>query len=238
MRVIVAMTSMDSATLKAENCNYCLFINVCWACCPRVIGNKAVKMHGLINKAIECFVRDTYGTERWGRVCQIADLNFTGFEVMLNYDDYVTTDILEATCDVLGRAQNDILEDIGTYLVSHPNVEGLRRLLRFGGGDFLEFLHSLDDLSDRARLAVSDLELPQIELREHGADRFSLTCQTEIKGYGFVLLGLLRAMADDYGALALLDYQGGGQGIETISITLVEGSFSDGRAFELAARRA
>lgn len=201
-------------------------------------GNEAVEMHGLINKAIECFVRDTYGVEQWGKVCQIADLSFTGFEVMLNYDDCITTDILEATSDVLGRTQNEILEDIGTYLVSHPNVEGPRRLLRFGGVDFVEFLHSLDDLSDRVRLAVSDLELPRIELREHGTDRFSLICQFEIKGYGFVLLGLLRAMADDYGALALLDYQGGGQGTETISITLVEGSFSDGRAFELGARSA
>lgn len=195
-------------------------------------------MHGLINKAIECFVRDTYGADQWGEVCQLADLNLTGFEVMLNYEDCITTNVLEAACDVLGRAENDILEDIGTYLVSHPNVEGLRRLLRFGGVDFVEFLYSLDDLSDRARLAVSDLELPQIELREHGTNCFSLICQSEIKGYGFVLLGLLRAMADDYGALALLDYQGGGQGTETISITLVEGSFSDGRAFELGARSA
>ena len=53
-----------------------------------------------------------------------------------------------------------------------------------------------------------------------------------------MLMGLLRAMADDYGALVLLDYQGGGQGIESISITLIESSHSDGRAFELGARSA
>lgn len=192
-------------------------------------------MHGLINRAIECFVRDTYGATQWGDIVRIADLDFSGFEAMLSYDDCITTTVLDATCDVLKRPLNEVLEDMGTYLVSHPNVEGLRRLLRFGGVNFVEFLHSLDDLSDRARLAVADLDLPQIELREHGIGQFSLICQSDIRGYGFVLLGLLRAMADDYGALAILEYQGGGQGIETISIMLIESSYSDGRVFNLGA---
>jgi hypothetical protein len=205
---------------------------------PGFFGNEAIKMHGLINRAIECFVRDTYGVAQWGDVSRIAELNVSGFEAMLTYDDCIIANVLDATCDVLNRPMNDVLEDIGTYLVSHPNVEGLRRLLRFGGVNFVEFLHSLDDLSDRVRLAVSDLDLPHIELREHGTDQISLICQSEIKGYGFVLLGLLRAMADDYGALAILEYQGGGQGIETISITLIESSYSDGRAFDLGARSA
>ena len=195
-------------------------------------------MHGLTNRAIECFVRDTYGVEQWGDIGRIADLNFSEFEGMLIYDDSITENVLHAACTVLNRPLNEVLEDIGTYLVSHPNVEGLRRLLRFGGVNFVEFLHSLDDLPDRVRLAVSDLDLPRIDLREHGPDRFSLICQSEFRGYGFVLMGLLRAMADDYGALVLLDYQGGGQGIESISITLIESSHSDGRAFELGARSA
>lgn len=195
-------------------------------------------MHGLINRAIECFVRDTYGVAQWGDICRIADLDFTGFEAMLSYDDCITTDVLDAACGVLKRPLDEVLEDIGTYLVSHPNVEGLRRLLRFGGVNFVEFLHSLDDLSDRARLAVADLDLPRLELREHGTGQFSLICQSDIKGYGSVLLGLLRTMADDYGALAMLEYQGGGQGIETISITLIESSYSDGRVFDLGARSA
>ncbi|MEL7092550.1 MAG: heme NO-binding domain-containing protein, partial [Pseudomonadota bacterium] len=124
----------------------------------------------------------------------------------------------------------------GTYLVSHPSVEALRRLLRFGGVTFVEFLHSLDDLPDRARLAVSDLNLPRIELREHTASCFSLFCDSPIDGYGHVLMGVLRAMADDYGALAVLEHSGGGPGTEVISISLIETEFAEGRIFELGAR--
>ncbi|WP_415402366.1 heme NO-binding domain-containing protein [Tateyamaria sp. SN3-11] len=193
-------------------------------------------MHGLINRAIQCFVTDSYGLDKWVEATRVADLSFVEFEAMLTYDDDITPALLDAVSQVLGRPRNEVMEDIGTYLVSHPNVEALRRLLRFGGVNFAEFLHSLDDLPDRARLAVSDLNLPRIELRDHSPTHFSLICESPIEGYGHVMMGVLRAMADDYGVLALLDHTGSGKGIETISITLIETEFAEGRVFDLGAR--
>jgi hypothetical protein len=117
-------------------------------------------------------------------------------------------------------------------------VHALRRLLRFGGVDFVEFLYSLDDLPDRARLAVSDLELPRLELREESAGRYSLRCHGEVRGWGYFFMGVLRAMADDYGALAYLEHKGCENGCETLEIALLESEFSDGRKFDLGARSA
>ncbi|UXX82822.1 heme NO-binding domain-containing protein [Roseovarius pelagicus] len=193
-------------------------------------------MHGLINRAIERFVRDTYGRDTWQQVMRRAALDYNEFEAMLTYDDHVTVDVLVAAQNVLDRPVADILEDIGTYLVSHPKVEALRRLLRFGGSTFTEFLHSLDDLPARARLAVSDLDLPQLELREHAADSFSLICQSRHAGFGHVIVGLLRALADDYGALVLLEHKGGGAGREIIEIQLLSMVYASGRQFDLGAR--
>lgn len=193
-------------------------------------------MHGLINRAIQCFVTDSYGPDKWVEATQEADLDFVEFEAMLVYDHDVTPRVLDAVSAVLKRPRNDVMEDMGTYLVSHPNVEALRRLLRFGGVTFVEFLHSLDDLPDRARLAVSDLDLPRIELRDHSATQFSLICESPIAGYGHVMMGILRTMADDYGTLAFLEHTGGGNGVETVSITLVETEFAQGRVFDLGAR--
>lgn len=193
-------------------------------------------MHGLINRAIQCFVTDSYGVDKWVEATRFADLDFVEFEAMLIYDDTITPNLLDAVSQILNRPRSDIMEDMGTYLVSHPNVEALRRLLRFGGVTFVEFLHSLDDLPDRARLAVSDLNLPRIELRDHSPTHFSLVCESPIAGYGHVMMGILRTMADDYGALALLEHTGRGNGVETISIALVETEFAEGRAFDLGAR--
>ncbi|MEX0311139.1 MAG: heme NO-binding domain-containing protein [Tateyamaria sp.] len=193
-------------------------------------------MHGLINRAIQRFVTDSYGQDKWVEATRHADLDFVEFEAMLVYPHNVTPAVLDAVSAVLNRPRNDIMEDMGTYLVSHPNVEALRRLLRFGGVTFVEFLHSLDDLPDRARLAVSDLRLPRIELRDHSPTHFSLVCQSPIAGYGHVMMGILRTMADDYGTLAFLEHTGAGNGVETISITLVETEFAEGRVFDLGAR--
>ncbi|TKZ21532.1 heme NO-binding protein [Shimia litoralis] len=193
-------------------------------------------MHGLINRAIQCFVRDSYGRQRWVEVTHLAGLEFTDFEAMLHYDDDITDAVLDATARSLGVPRDTVLEDIGTYLVSHPNVEALRRLLRFGGVSFVEFLHSLDDLPARARMAVDDLRLPELELFEHAQNTFELTCRHDRKGFGHVVMGMLRTMADDYGALVFLEHQGMYQGAEVIDITLIESAFAEGRSFELGVR--
>lgn len=193
-------------------------------------------MHGLINRAIQCFVQDSYGQPRWAEVTRRAEVDTLEFEAMLHYDDDVTDRLIASASKVTGAPQETVLEDIGTYLVSHPNVEALRRLLRFGGVTFVEFLHSLDDLPDRARLAVEDLRLPDLDLREHAPNRFSLTCRHDRPGFGHVMVGVLRALADDYGALVFLEHRGGGPEQEVIDITLIETAFASGRSFDLGAR--
>ncbi|KUJ76748.1 heme NO-binding protein [Ruegeria marisrubri] len=193
-------------------------------------------MHGLINRAIQSFVCATYGRPLWLRVVESAELGFTEFEAMLVYDRETCLRAVEALCSELGRSRNEVLEDMGTYLVSHPNMEGLRRLLRFGGSSYVEFLHSLDDLADRARLAVSDLNLPGLELHEHSPSEFTLVCEPGLPGFASVLVGVLRAMADDYGALVMLAHEGQREQTELISIKLVESAFSQGRHFDLGGR--
>lgn len=193
-------------------------------------------MHGLVNRSIQCFLRDTYGEELWLAVAQKAGLGFDSFEAMLSYDDSLTGTVIDTAAVLLDRPREVLMEDLGTYLVSHPNLESLRRLLRFGGVGFVDFLHSLDDLPGRAKLALPDLDLPRIALQDAGEDRFTLHCASGIAGAGHVVVGLLRAMADDYGALVLLDHSGGGPEDETVSIHLLESQFAAGRRFDLALR--
>ena len=191
-------------------------------------------MHGLINRSIQSFLCDNYGSEVWSSIMAAADLGFENFETLSKYDRNETDAVLRAASGYLSTSQDMLLEDLGTYLVSHPNMQALRRLLRFGGENFVEFLHSLDELHDRAKLAVPDLILPVLELRDHSSSTFTLSILHNQTGFGHVMVGVLRAMADDYGALALLDFQGRKDGVETITIELLESSFAEGREFALA----
>ncbi len=195
-------------------------------------------MHGLINKAIQSFIRDSYGMASWLAVAREAGLGFENFEPMMSYDLDVTERTLNAAVTVLGRPRITLMEDMGTYIASHKNTQQVRRLLRFGGVDFNDFLHSLDEMPDRTRLALPELELPELELRQESPGQFVLRCRSRIEGAGHVLLGLLRATADDYGALVYLEHRGTDTGADMISINLLESSFADGQPFDLGARGA
>ena len=193
-------------------------------------------MHGLVNRAIQCFLRDTVGAEAWRDIAADAGAPAEGFESMLRYDDTLTLRVIDAATARLDRPRDSLLEDLGTYLVSHPNREGLRRLLRFGGVSFVDFLHSLDDLPDRSRLAVPDLDIPPLEVEETGEGTFTLTIHTRWTEYAAVMIGVLRAMADDYGALALPDHaRPAPDGAPRLSIDVFDARFSSGRSFELSA---
>ncbi len=192
-------------------------------------------MHGLINRSIQFFITEAYGPEQWRGIAEAADVPVEGFEPMLWYDDGVTETLLEATSLQMEKTLDVILEDLGTFLVSNAKLEPLRRLLRFGGETYVEFLHSLDELRGRARLAVPDLEVPDLELVDDGGDSYRLICRWRLPGVGHLMIGALRAMADDYGALVLLDYTGWDiDGNDALHIDLLDSGFAEGRSFDLA----
>ena len=192
-------------------------------------------MLGIINRAFECFVRDSYGRATWLRVAKAAALEVDHFEALMRYDPALCEDMICGAVQVLGRPRDSILEDLGTYLVSHENLERLRRLLRFGGVDFASFLNALEDLPARGRLALPELDLPDLVLQDQGDGRYHLQCQMQIAGIGHIVVGLLRAMADDYGVLALIDFgQTLPDGAETVVIQLLDHRHSSGKQFDLS----
>lgn len=193
-------------------------------------------MHGLINCAVERFIRTTYGDEIWSEVAGASGLECTSFEPMLTYPDEITQIVVVSASERLGRPYQALLEDIGTFLVTDPSVEVLRRLLRFGGASYTEFLFSLNELYGRVKLALPDLEVPKLALEPDGDGSYSLVISQGIKGIGYSILGALRAMADDYGSLATVEYDGSSEtGEERLRVAVFDAEFARGRAFDLVA---
>lgn len=185
-------------------------------------------MHGLINRSVQYFLSDTYGMSFWNGVAAEAGIDPAGFETMLNYDDALTVAAIDSAAGRLRKPRAALLEDYGNFLVS---LEPLRRLMRFGGVDYADFLSSLDELPGRAELAVSEISLPAMDLRVCGQGRYAVIFAPGREGFGSVLAGVLRAMADDYGALALIEYDGAGH---TVDVELLDAQHAEGRDFRLA----
>ena len=122
-------------------------------------------MLGVVNKAIEEFVITVHVGAVWQEV--LRDIGTPGFrfEPMLMYEDEKSYALIRALSKRLSKPQQDILDDIGTYLVTPPNGGALRRLLRFSGSSFDDFLFSLDDLNDRVDLALPDRSKPSDNVR-------------------------------------------------------------------------
>ena len=191
-------------------------------------------MHGLIGRAVECFVRDTYGKTTWvDAIKRLQDAPLR-FESMWIYDAPVILAAVHACAEELSRTPDEFLEDLGIYLVSHTNTQNLRRLLRFGGVNFVDFLHSLDDLPARARMAVSDLELPELELHQISNGKFTLYVRSDEFDFSRIVLGALRAMADDYGALVVMETSGASALGRMISLEVLTASHTQAGSFDLA----
>lgn len=187
-------------------------------------------MDALLLRSLQSYVLGTFGSAKWQEVCSIADQPSQMFEPMLRYDPGMADRVADIVSGVLGRPVEAIWEDVGTYLVTNPDREGIRRLLRFGGVSFSDFLHSLEELPARAKLALSDLDPPEVLLDEVGPDRFELRCRSHIRGIQRVLMGIVTAMADDYGALCLID-----TGAEDcITIAVLDSRHGRAKAFDLA----
>lgn len=190
-------------------------------------------MHGLVNKSIQCFVKDTYGCPTWREVARHARSPVVRFEAMLVYDDALTEALVNAACAVLGKRRCVFLEDLGTYLVCDPNRASVRRLLRFGGDGYDDFLHSLDDLPDLVRLALPDLWLPSLRLETHRDDTHRIEVGVGIAGFCWVLKGALGAMADEYGVLVVLHCEEDATGSGRITMETIDYDFALARSFHL-----
>ncbi len=187
-------------------------------------------MDALLLRSLQGYLRDTFGQPVWLAICRRAALQFETIEPMLFYSPGTADRVAQHAADVLGRPVETVWEDMGTYLVTNPGNEGVRRLLRFGGVSFADFLHSLEEMPGRSRLAMPDLNLPELTLREIGPDRFEVHCRSDIVGIKRVLVGMLTAMADDYGALCLIE--AGPEG--PILVRILDSLHSTARPFDLA----
>ncbi|WP_299816043.1 heme NO-binding domain-containing protein [uncultured Jannaschia sp.] len=194
-------------------------------------------MHGLICKTLEEFVIAQHGSRVWAGIRRNADAPHGRFEALRTYDADLMIRLIDATGARLNRPVTAILEDIGHWICTHPPLEHVRRLIRFSGRTFVDLLYSLDELHDRGRMALPGMDLPHFEIAEPKANAFHVTSRWSFPGAGAVLAGSLRAMADDYGTLALIDTgrarRIGDVWIDEVTVQVIEQAYQAPREFTL-----
>ncbi|MBK4215516.1 heme NO-binding protein [Paracoccus caeni] len=180
-------------------------------------------MHRLIDRAIEEFLRDTYGDALLGAVQQMmgraADLPA---EEGLHDNSRI-----HVAARRLAKPADELFEDLGAWLARQ---EAIRRLLRFSGREFAEFVIRLDELPGRAHMILPDICMPAITVTECSLGDLRVILPERETGWTALLAGMLRVMADDYGALGLISVEG-----SQIGVLIPDAEFAQGRDFQLGA---
>ena len=164
-------------------------------------------MQSLINRALEGFLRDSYGDEIWGDIALKAAIDPLAFISSNRPRSRETRRVAQCASRRLHKPLSELLEDLGGWLV---RLEPIRRLLRFSGSDYGEFVLSLNELHGRAKMILPALNIPAIRVLRQGHRWYRIDTESLPAGWGHVLSGALRGMADDYGALALIGHEAGG----------------------------
>ena len=158
-------------------------------------------MHGLVNRAIEGFVRQTHGPDRWRAIAAAAGLPAGGLPPFHPCPPGLAQHLARTAAHVLDQPEAEVVEDVGAWLVGR---EWVRRMLRLPGSGFQDVLFSLEDLPGRARMVLPDLVIPDITVRPRGARDCRVTLAPDDWLWRALLAGMLRAMADECGALVLV----------------------------------
>lgn len=190
-------------------------------------------MLGLVNRAMERFVRGNYGDAVWEKVTGDGELPST-FEHLLDYHPETVERVIASAVRTLGKVREDFLEDLGHFLVTDPGCEAPRRLLRFGGAKFGDLLCSLDDLPERIALVFPGLELATIETEEEEDGQTIVRVESYFTDADCVVMGMLRALADDYGALATVERIENSSGKAALKVSVLKTAHAPGRDFRLS----
>lgn len=122
-------------------------------------------MQWLINRALEGFLRDSYGDPLWRKVAVLAGIDPLGFIGASSDTDRAARRVVCGAARQLRKPMSELLQDLGHWLVRR---EAIRRLARFSGTDFSELIHSLNELHSRAQLILPDLRFPLITVDRLG----------------------------------------------------------------------
>lgn len=157
-------------------------------------------MYGLVNQAVEDFVRRGFGDEAWKRIRDKAGVNLEMFVSMDSYPDEVTYQLVGAASEVLGLEAAQILEAFGEHWVLYNAKEGYGQMLSMFGSSLEEFLLNLDNMHSHVGLTFPALRPPSFQVeRVDGGRSLLLHYRSERMGLAPMVIGLLKGLGRRFG---------------------------------------
>lgn len=176
-------------------------------------------MISFLSRSVEAFLQHTYGSTFANGQNPPPDRAADQGDAMV-----FVYPLLEAAGGKLDKPIEELTQDWAAWLTRH---EAVRRLLRFSGAGFRDFVAGLGELPGRVCMVLPAHRPPRIRVMAQDEGQQVLIVEgPEI--WAHFLAGLVRAMADDYGSLALVSVLG-----NVVIVDVSMDSFVSGRDFDL-----
>lgn len=178
-------------------------------------------MNRLIDHALRAFLARTYGPDLARFVADETDVLRALPE--LPVVEFATAGLSRAA-NYVSKPTSEMFEDLGAWMT---RIEPIRRLLRFSGRDFHDFLLRLEELPGRSHLVLPRLGVPALTIKAEDRSVW-LIMADPAPAWQHLLMGIVRSMADDYGALCVISVEAAG-----IRVDVCDDQFAEGRRFML-----
>lgn len=150
-------------------------------------------MYGMVNRAIEQFIREEHGEEVWERVASKASVS-ADFISMQQYPDSVSVDLVVGLSEVTGTGPAQVLADVGEYWVSFAYNSSYGDLLDIAGDTLPEVLANLDEMHTRVGQSFDDLNTPSFWVSDLTEDSMILHYSSNREGLAPMVVGLVRGL--------------------------------------------
>lgn len=151
-------------------------------------------MYGMVNRAVEEMVTQSYGDETWEAIKAEAGVNVDVFIGNEGYPDDVTYALVAAAARVLSLPPEDVLVAFGEYWVLHTARDGYSDLMAAGGRSLPEFLHNLPGFHARVSLIYPNLAPPLFRVTDETASSLHLHYYSHRPGLKPFVIGLLHGL--------------------------------------------
>jgi hypothetical protein len=155
-------------------------------------------MYGIVNKAIEDLVTETFGPEQWDAVKEKSGVDVDYFLSNEPYDDEITYKLAGAAAEVLGITVGQVLQAFGEWWVLKTGKEKYGGLMEAGGSNLREFLFNLPMFHNRIMLMYPRLTPPEFRVSDATENSIHVHYHSKREGLQEFVRGLLSGLAKMY----------------------------------------
>ena len=155
-------------------------------------------MYGIVNKAIQDLVTETFGEDKWEAIKEKSTVDVEFFLSNEPYDDDITYKLVGAAAEVLNISAGEVLQAFGEWWILKTGKEKYGGLMEAGGNNLKEFLVNLPLFHNRIMLMYPKLTPPEFKVSDVEENSIHVHYHSEREGLQEFVRGLMSGLGKMY----------------------------------------